>query len=313
MQTHPPVFRSVIAELTARFRNPFVLLSPTSRHMDAHCEELLAHVRARLFDLKSLLAFDDQGNLCPLRPPAEIFACLNPGPSQFSPTTPKHTARFALRKGYRFWHLTFEGEEAYISHERGMFYVAYLLTHPHEPIHALDLIAKIPELYRHHLGLPTLTDPATGKAAPLLSGARLQERSLALDDREAMRRLYKKQKELEAILDDDSQSEPVKSEALRELEELIEFQRQHGRESKDSARASAKAVRTAIQRLHSHLSTTLDSQGRAHPVLASFAPHLERCILTPSTRYSGHGGPHARAGLAGCFVYEQPHSTFWSA
>ena len=40
--------------------------------------------------------------------------------------------------------------------------------------------------------LPTLTDPTTGKAPVLDSGARLQERSLALDDRESMRRLYKK-------------------------------------------------------------------------------------------------------------------------
>ena len=65
-------------------------------------------------------------------------------------------------------------------------------------------------------GLPEITDPTTGRKITLESHARLQERSLALDDREAMRRLYKKQKELESILDDDSSSEPEKAEALPE-------------------------------------------------------------------------------------------------
>ena len=110
---------------------------------------------------------------------------LNPQPS----TKP----RYSIRKGFGVWHLVFDGKEAILKHERGIFYVAYLLTHPPEqPIHALDLMAKIPEIYRQQLGLAEMVDPATGKMVTMASHARLQERSLALDDVKALRNLLKK-------------------------------------------------------------------------------------------------------------------------
>ena len=38
------------------------------------------------------------------------------------------------------WELTFEGKQAVLKHEQGIYYVAYLLLYPPaEPIHALDL------------------------------------------------------------------------------------------------------------------------------------------------------------------------------
>jgi hypothetical protein len=252
--------------------------------------------------------------LQPITAPEQLFAKFSPHhipPSVVLLTKETERPRFSLCKDCGVWRVVFEGQEFYIKHERGMFYVAYLLTHPYEPIHALDLMAKIPEIYRHQLGLPEIIDPATGKPVTLQSGARLQERSLALDDAQAMRALYRKQKQLEAILDDDSESEPVKTEALRELEQIYEFQQQHAGRSKDTARGAAKAVRAAIQRLHTHISLASDTKSRLQPVLTAFATHLQRHILIPSARYSGHGGPHARAGSAGSFTYEQPPRTHW--
>jgi hypothetical protein len=212
------------------------------------------------------------------------------------------------------WHLVFEGEGAGFRHERGSFYVADLLINPPaQPIHALDLIAKIPELYRRQLGLAQLEDPMTGKVSALESGARLQERSLALDDAQSMHALLKKQKELEAILDDESECEPVKAEALRELEALYEFQKKHARRSRDSAQNAADAVRLAIHRFQRRLYSAMDMNGRPNPVLRGFAEHIEKYILIPSARYSRHGRSGARKGLAGCFVYERPEGVLWEA
>jgi len=158
-----------------------------------------------------------------------------------------------------------------------MFYIAYLLTHPNEPIHALDLISKIPQIYRHQLGLPEITDPATGKKITLQSHARLQERSLALDDREALRRLWKEQKKLELILDDESSTEPERAEALRELAALTDFT---SKSTKTAIGASARAthtVRVALKRLLTSLRRNPDKSR------SSFADHLNHFLVLPSS------------------------------
>src|SRR6266851_1322948 len=59
-------------------------------------------------------------------------------------TTPIRAPHYALRKGFGFWELTFDGQSAVFKHEQGAFYVAYLLANPPpEPIHGLALALKI--------------------------------------------------------------------------------------------------------------------------------------------------------------------------
>src|SRR6266436_3250793 len=187
-----------------------------------------------------------------------------PPPNPYSQAQP----RYALRKGLGVWHLTFDWREAEIRHERGMLSTGYLLLNPPpEPLHALDLLAKVPEIYRKQLGI-------------------------ALDDAETMRSLLRRERELEAILDSD-ESEPVKAEALRDLEAIAEFQRSHGRRSRDAAQRAGRTVRQAITRLHRNLLGALDTNGKPHPVLCPFSLHILNYILIPSARYSGHGGRHA--------------------
>ncbi len=242
---------------------------------------------------------------------AAVYRILRPVASPDAHAS--NPTRYSLRKHLGVWQLVFDGKEAFLKNERGIMYVAWLLYNPPaEPIHAIDLMGKVPELYRQQLGLAQITDPATGKASALESGARIQERSLALDDAQAMRALFKKAKELEALLDSDDESEPVKAEALRDLEAIYELQRQHGRRSRDNAGRVAHAVRRAITRFYQRLQKTVGEDGNPHPVLRSFAEHIKRHILIPSARYCGHGGPHARAGAAGCFTYERPGEVLWS-
>jgi hypothetical protein len=233
----------------------------------------------------------------------------SPAPSPFSLLP---SPSYSLRRDLGFWQLTFEGHLAIIKHERGILYVAYLLLNPPEhPIHAIDLAAKIPGLYRQQLGLTEIIDPATGLPVQLESDARLQERSLALDDAQCTRALLKKGKELYAILDS-SESEPVKAEALRELEAIAEFQKKYARRSMDGARRVAHAVRQSIIRFYDHLAAAADNNGKPHPVLRPFAAHLQKHLITPSARFSSPHAASARAHLAGCFTYEPTKDITWA-
>ena len=197
-------------------------------------------------------------------------------------------------------------------YEKGMLYVAWLLAHPpKEPIHAIDLVAKVPEIYRQQLGITRAVDERTGKTVEFQSGAMPQERSHALDQREAARRLYKKQQELEAILDNDDTSEPEKAEPLAELEEVYAFQKKHAGGTKGNLENLVRSVRLAIKRLHQRLADAKDANGQPHPVLRPFADHLAKHLITPSARYNGRMGARTRAGVAGRFTYEPPEGVHW--
>src|SRR2546421_12305896 len=107
--------------------------------------------------------------------PTPLFPGIGARPTSHSPP------RYALRHSRGFWKLTFNGQEAHFKHERGILYVAYLLNNPpSQPIHALDLAARIPALSPRRLGITELVDPATGEPLCLERHARLHEHSLTL-------------------------------------------------------------------------------------------------------------------------------------
>lgn len=273
LQTTHGAFRSVVAELLCLGR-PYILFAPTDYFMDAACQQLVAHAKAGFFTVDATLRLTQQGTLEAPKPAPELFAAFTPESER-----PKHSAlctpRYALRKGLRVWELYFDYERALLKHERGIFYVHWLLYHPDEtPIHAIDLMAKVPEIYRQQLGLAPLVNPATGRPVELESHARLQERSLALDDRQAMRAIFKKEKELEAILDSDDATEPEKAEALRELEEIIEYEKNHARRSRDAAHNLTDSVQTAIRRLRRHISQGAEARTPAHNLLLHIKKHM---------------------------------------
>jgi hypothetical protein len=206
--------------------------------------------------------------------------------------------RYALRRGLGFWELTFEGRQAIFKHEQGALYVACLLLDPpSEPIHAVALALKAREM----------DSQAPGSVEVL------QQRSLGLDDAEAVRALWRRQRELEAVLEDDRESEPVKAEALRELEEITEFLRKSPWRSRGGAERCVRAVTRAIKRLHARLARAVDAKGLPHPVLRGFAQHLHAHLLVPSGRGGGCARAQAGSGSAGCLTYEPPRGVIWVA
>jgi hypothetical protein len=67
-------FRQVVAELASRWREGYILFTPTSRFVDGRVHELLSHARAKFFDLESHVTLLPDGTLHAPKRAGEIFA-----------------------------------------------------------------------------------------------------------------------------------------------------------------------------------------------------------------------------------------------
>jgi len=205
--------------------------------------------------------------------------------------------RYGFRREGSLWELTFQGQTASFKHELGALYAAYLLLEPRKAVHGVALALKA----RERLGQPAGPDEVA------------QQRQMGLEDAASVRGLWRRQRELERVLEERLEIEPVKAEALRELEEITEFLRKSPWRSRGGAERCVRAVTAAIKRLHAHLAGAVDAEGNPHPALRAFARHLYEHLLVPS----GRGGRYARGWAAatypGCFTYEPPKGVKWSA
>src|SRR5436190_13432232 len=82
IQVFPNIFRGAVAELTSILRKPFILFAPTSAHLDATCQAMLANYGAGFFGLDTHLIITEQGTLHPCQVPGELFARFNPQPKE---------------------------------------------------------------------------------------------------------------------------------------------------------------------------------------------------------------------------------------
>jgi hypothetical protein len=155
-----------------------------------------------------------------------------------------------------------------------------------------------------------MADPSTGKFVAVEANAELSEYNLQLEEARAAWSMRRNQLELEALVDDESQPEAVKAEALRELEAIYDYQKLNLGRITTAAQRAVRTVRMGINRFHRRLCCAVDLEGRPQPVLRGFAAHLERYLLAPSARYSGRRFSR-RLGLAGRFTYEPPPGVVW--
>ena len=171
--------------------------------------------------------------------------------------------------------MTFEGREAIFRHEQGALYVAWLLLHPpQKPIHALALA----------LEARTCSGQTSGAADVI------QQRYLGLDEAEAVRNMRRRERELEVVLDEDEEVEPVKAEALRELEAIADFMRQHPWRSRDCVLKCAREVGLAIRCLHARLAVAVDVEGRPDAVLRRLPGTWTSTCLFPRTGAASRAG-----------------------
>ena len=131
---------------------------------------------------------------------------------------------------------------------------------------------------------------------------------MRLGEAAAVRALWRRQRELEGVLEDRLQIEPVKAEALRELEEITERLRKSPWLSHQGAERCVEAVGEAIMALFRHLVLAVDAEGKPQPVLHALARHLYEHVLLPAGRC---GGARVAPYLSGCFTYEPPAGVVW--
>lgn len=209
---------------------------------------------------------------------------------------------YLLRKGVGYWDLVYHGERTVFRHEHGVYYIAFLLLHPPpEPIHGLALAMKTRAKYEYSPHKLDLTDPVTGEKVTASRDAVFQQRNLGLDEADAARTLRRRQRQLEALVDDPIEIEPVRHEAARELEALYRSQRNSKWRANDAASKCVHALRRAIGRFRQRLHRA----AHHNPVLAAFSHHLDQ-QLAASGRH-----PVAVAVPPGCFFYDRPPGVVW--
>ena len=203
---------------------------------------------------------------------------------------------YVLRRGLGTWEVTFTGERDSFADELGAEYVVWLLLHPPpEPMHAVTLALKV------------RAEPGSD----LSEAEALQQRSLALDDAEAMREWRRRVRELEAVLEDESVSEAEKAEVRQQREQILEYLSSGRWRTRENAQKAVKAITTSIKRLQSHLADGVDGDRNPHPVLKAFAGHLWDYLLVPSGKAGPHGGLRAFGLRGGCFTYQPPPGVVW--
>jgi hypothetical protein len=204
--------------------------------------------------------------------------------------------QYALRREADTWEVIFKGRKADFKHELGALYVAHLLLEPpSEPVHAVALALNA----RAKLGQPASPDET------------LEQQSMGLEDATSVRALWRRQRELERVLADRLEIDPVKAEAQQELEEITERLRQSPWLSHHGAERCAQAVALAIKRLHARLAGAVDAEGKPDEVLRGFALHLHEYLLVPSRRAGSHARKQACAPV-GCFIYMPPEGVVWN-
>jgi len=222
-----------------------------------------------------------------------------------------------LRRRRALWEEVFDGEEAQFKHEKGAEYVARLLAE-RGPFHALDLASKTGSAggaVSISPGRVQRTNRSRTEASlreVLDVGGTVQERSAALDEKEARKALMEQRRRLEAVANDEKAPTRKRAQARRDIEAIVKHLRSQPRRPTDEAQRAVRAVRMAIKRFHGNLGAAVNARGRPDRVLAAFAEHLERHLLIPSGRYSGARARAARGELAGCFVYERPKGVEWN-
>jgi len=230
----------------------------------------------------------------------------------------KGRSRYIFRRRRGLWLVVFDGEEAQFKHEKGAEYVTRLLAE-RGPFHALDLASKASGggaggAVSSSPGRVNRTNrprEAASLKEVLDVGGTVQERSAALDEREAREALMEQRRRLEAVANDEKAPVLKRAAARLDLEAIAKFLRSEPRRPTDEAQRAVRAVRMAIKRFHRNLLAAVDERGRPDRVLAAFADHLEKHLLVPSARYSGARAREARGEMAGNFVYERPEGISW--
>ena len=224
--------------------------------------------------------------------------------------------RHVIARGANSWRVVFDGVELPgIGKDRGMFFVAYLAGHAgSDPMHALELEAKVSHFYRKECGLQEIVDPGTEELVPVGIDAVLVERDLNLDKGRMAKLLGNEERKAMAVLDNPRANQSARAEALKKVDAIRAYRvNQFGKDS-SPANDAAKRVRTAIDRLVvtvQHMKPGAPAQAHA---VAGFGTFVQKHIRDASARLWPKAGMRARSrgSQPGHFVCEKVSGIEWT-
>jgi hypothetical protein len=209
---------------------------------------------------------------------------------------------YALHLHHRIWHLWFEGLPSFLDDEYAVRYLAWLLTHPLDPIHGYDLYMLSNPLTPGDNGPHELANPITGEIVTLPSNARIQEANLAHDLHPELtpefKNLLAEIADLKTITENEAASQLERDEAAAELKQKRKLLSALSNRAKDGAEKAVKTVRRALTRFHEQLKNAVDENGNPHHLLRAFAKHIFEQIILPSRATPSHLVHHPLPGIS---------------
>jgi hypothetical protein len=214
-----------------------------------------------------------------------------PQPSRISPLLSPLSSlpSYSLSNTAGFWELTFSGRYTCVPQTQALFYLSCLLANPYgTPVRGTDLALQTFHTFGAHLDYRNKIDWLRRHA----------------DDSHIRDILVKKQRALEAIIDNPEESSYDRAAAAAQLKFLLGLQKSHAADIADPDDTSAETILTEIRLLHSRLCHAVDVRGNPNETLRAFARHILLYIYIPSVRAS------LLAGVT-LFTYEPPLGITW--
>ena len=236
-----------------------------------------------------------------------------PGQKGISSADP---CRCSLHREAACWVLVFKGGRALLKYEIGLKYVAYLLSHPDEPVPSATLFSMFSPGRRTKSPAIELSDTAKNELKPVTDGIPIDQLAPDREELKARRSYYARLREYKETMNDVTTPESERLEAGRLYEELLVFLKNQYRPACSPGRAVTKRVHKSIQRLCDHLRNPMPTVKVPNPTALAFAEYIEEHIVVPSHRYtrakSGARVRIARGELAGRLIFECPPDDRWS-
>jgi hypothetical protein len=236
-------------------------------------------------------------------------------PAAFPDATPNAASgpvAYSLHRDGPLWHLTFHGRPAVLKHEKGLCYVAEMLSHLGQPLKKLNLAVKYSASRSAGSGGVEVFDPASGQLDLPSNSEAVHQLSLAADDLESRRACQARGRQLAEAIRDPRKTKEAREEARAELEQITAYLAKDSRQLRGATKAAGDAVRSAIHKLLRNHVAGSGSAASPGSVQREFARHLQRHLVIPSGRYAGPKARKARGELTGCLLYEPPPGVVWN-
>jgi hypothetical protein len=197
---------------------------------------------------------------------------------------------YSLSNTAGFWELILAGRFTVVPQSQALFYLCSLLASPYgTPIRGTDLALQTFHTFGAHLDYRNKIDWLRRHA----------------DDPHITNILIKKQRALQAIIDDPEESYHDKAAASAQLDLLRDLQKSHAADMTDPSDTTAQTISDELLQVYNRLALATDVRGNPNETLRAFARHILLRVLVPSTIASN------KAGVM-LFTYEPPLGLTWS-